>query len=96
MQDLLKPAGLRALMQSAADAGTNATSVATAEELMAAVVRGDQHIVIQSHLDLTSVEPLSADRNLPDFHQGNTLLDQIPVSVDSIRVRSDADFYDQL
>lgn len=57
------------------------TVVKTAEELESAVQRGDEHIELQAHLDLTGLK-------MKDCGGGvNCLLGPIPASVKSIRVR---------
>lgn len=62
-------------------------TVATPEELLAAVQRGVQHIEVTDHLDLTTLEPpgddyeVTASENAPDI-----LLGVVPQAVKSIRV----------
>jgi hypothetical protein len=66
--------GLRTLMQ----AGTSitATVVTSPLQLLEAVKRGDEHIEIKNHLDLTPLQPL-----------GEYLLGNVSSTVKSIRVR---------
>jgi hypothetical protein len=78
----LRPAGLRALQQSK----PKVTAVSTPQQLLDAVSRGDAHIEIRQHLDLTTVVPLEVD-DVPAF---STILGDasiFPDSVQSIRVR---------
>lgn len=67
----------RALRQQAPDI----IEVRTAQELVTAVERGDVHIEIREHLDLTGISPLG------NLDPGPVLLGEIPLSVQSIRVR---------
>lgn len=66
-------------MQSASTA--NVTAVTSPEQLLAAVKRGDEHIEIQAHLDLTSIPPLDNSGAYP------IILGFVEKSVKSIRVR---------
>jgi hypothetical protein len=72
-------AGLRSLKQST----LKFTVVRTPKQLLDAVSRGDAHIEIRQHLDLTMVTPLGggAKDNVPN------ILSRLPPSVQSIRVR---------
>lgn len=63
-------------------ADSNVTVVTTAEELLEAVTRGDPHIELQAHLDLTSQDFIVEERSQFKFLMGS-----IPASVESIRVR---------
>jgi hypothetical protein len=74
----LRPAGLRTLQQSK----PKVTAVSTPQQLLDAVSRGDAHIEIRQHLDLTMVTPLNVDGDSPTI-----LGDPLPGSVQSIRVR---------
>ena len=67
----------RALRQSDAAASESVTVVTTAEQLIAAVGRGDAHIELQAHLDLTAPSVSSSAVILGDI---------IPSSVQSITV----------
>lgn len=66
----------RALQQVAA--AEYVTTVSTAEELVEAVARGDAHIELQAHVDLTALEESSS---------AFLLGDAVPGSVQSITVR---------
>jgi hypothetical protein len=77
---VLRPAGLRTLQQSK----PNVTAVSTPQQLLDAVSRGDAHIEIRQHLDLTTVTPLHVDGLFMTF-SGHP--DSFPGSVLSIRVR---------
>jgi hypothetical protein len=67
-------AGLRALQQST----PKVTAVSTPQQLLDAASRGDAHIEIRQHLDLTTATPLEP---VP------RILGGLPSSVQSIRVR---------
>lgn len=69
---------MRALQQHAEQA--EVTVVATPQELLDAVKRGAQHVVINAHLDLTTVEPMGQFSIFDD----ETMTDQ---TIQSIRVR---------
>jgi hypothetical protein len=72
---------LRALLQSTA----KVTAVSTPQQLLDAKIRGDAHIEIRQHLDLTTVSYLDASEiGVPK------LLGYLPDSVKSIRVRYDS------
>jgi hypothetical protein len=58
------------------------TVVKTPQELQQAVQRGDVHIEVQEHLDLTGLEMIDCGGGV------NCLLGQVPKSVKTIRVRS--------
>lgn len=64
-----------------ASAEVDKTVVKTAEELQAAVKRGDVHIEIQDHLDLTDLE-------MQDCEGKSCILGLVPSTVKSIRVRT--------
>lgn len=53
------------------------TVVTTAQQFKSAVVRGDEHIELQAHLDMSTVDPV-------DFR----ILGILPETVKSIRVRT--------
>ena len=59
-----RPAGLRALQQSAATA--KVTVVTTAQQLQDAVWTGAAHIEVQAHLDLTSEHIFGEEPDTPD------------------------------
>jgi hypothetical protein len=60
------PLGFHALpqMRVASSNGSSAwTAVWTPQELLEAVTRGDKHILIRQHLDLTSIDALETGAN---------------------------------
>lgn len=65
----------RSLKQQVESEVANVTVVSTPEQLMSALVAGAPHVVVQAHLDLTTIEPrgemlmLSSDDILQDLPQ---------------------------
>lgn len=60
---------------------TDVTAVHTAQELVRAVEDGATHIEIRAHLDLTSILPRG------NLDPGPVLLGELPLSIQSFRVR---------
>ena len=80
--DMHAVGALRRLQQDAGAAG--ATVVVTAGELQEAVARGDAHIEVRRHLDLSALEP-RAGTAAPGFEK--LALGALPPSIKSLRVR---------
>jgi hypothetical protein len=72
----LRPVVSRNLQQTT----PQVTAVSTPQQLLTAVTRGDTHIEVRQHLDLTTV---TARDNIED----PVLLGNLPESIQSIRVR---------
>lgn len=83
---------LRRLQQGAAagagGVGTGVTVVATARQLQVAVEKGDPHIEIRRHLDLSGLAPLEPGGAAAAAGFESLALGVLPASVKSIRVRT--------